>query len=529
MIRFFARPFSTKCNAISSLGAMKRRICYFGGSFDPPTYGHMFSAASVLASGSVDELWFSPCGGDPPSSSSSSCLSQKSEFEKQEASGSSSSCHGQPSHESLPPGDSSSHLHIKEARPLTNDTEEKHESSNPSLNGERERDTLALSSSLSSSCSPPPTNKKIRLTEKEGNIPKEDVHGDAKSRPSLNEGNKLESDAIKKKQKEDTMEATNLSSSSSKGLCLQRNGTYKVRPDKTLSTPARLRLEMLKLAVSHFFGEAVEVIDDKEEREEKKKKTRDDGDCKRKHDGSALHWEKPKIHIIAWEACTPGYTPTYKVLQRLEEENPDAEFSLLVGEDILPDLHKWCYASLLIEKYRFLVLPRSAAAHHIPQLLTNLHIHLDHHPKPLLNGATTSSPLAKECVKNASIDISSSSSSSPSKKEEEREISTTMTATPLNVEKEKISKLAKIAEETEKELSRKIQEAIKTVKRLEYIDELCMHKGRAYFPWPASSSYVRRVLKQRTSDPSSMAACTALVSPSVLAFIQRQGLYTVPS
>lgn len=279
-------------------------ICYFGGSFDPPTYGHMFSAASVLASGSVDEIWFSPCGGDP-APPSSSCLSQKSEFEKQEAArpcSSSSSCNERPSQNSLSPGDSSSHLHGKKARPLAHDSEERQRSPDSSLNGEREGDTTppAVSASLPPSSS---INKKLRLIgENEEKMPNEDVVGHQKSASSVKEGETLESDEKQRKKEDISVETAaksrlSPSSSSSTGPSLQQNGTYTVRPDKTLSTPARLRLEMLKLAVSHFFGEAaVEVIDEEKEREEEKDR-KPDADSTGKHDGCASQCKKPKIHV----------------------------------------------------------------------------------------------------------------------------------------------------------------------------------------------------------------------------------------
>lgn len=40
------------------------RIALFGGSFDPPTRGHVATARNVLRSGLVDELWFVPAGDD---------------------------------------------------------------------------------------------------------------------------------------------------------------------------------------------------------------------------------------------------------------------------------------------------------------------------------------------------------------------------------------------------------------------------------------------------------------------------------
>ncbi len=41
---------------------MKKKIALFGGSFDPPHYGHIFAVAMVLNSKLVDEVWLVPSG-----------------------------------------------------------------------------------------------------------------------------------------------------------------------------------------------------------------------------------------------------------------------------------------------------------------------------------------------------------------------------------------------------------------------------------------------------------------------------------
>lgn len=37
------------------------RIAYFGGSFNPPHYGHFLAASWALCSGEVDRVWMTPC------------------------------------------------------------------------------------------------------------------------------------------------------------------------------------------------------------------------------------------------------------------------------------------------------------------------------------------------------------------------------------------------------------------------------------------------------------------------------------
>lgn len=41
---------------------MKKKIALFGGSFDPPHYGHIFTIATVLNSKLADKIWLVPSG-----------------------------------------------------------------------------------------------------------------------------------------------------------------------------------------------------------------------------------------------------------------------------------------------------------------------------------------------------------------------------------------------------------------------------------------------------------------------------------
>ena len=43
----------------------KKRIAVLGGSFNPPTDGHLLMAANIIHTGSADEVWLVPCGPRP--------------------------------------------------------------------------------------------------------------------------------------------------------------------------------------------------------------------------------------------------------------------------------------------------------------------------------------------------------------------------------------------------------------------------------------------------------------------------------
>ena len=70
--------------------------------------------------------------------------------------------------------------------------------------------------------------------------------------------------------------------------------------------------------------------------------------------------------IEARKCFDPSYS--YKVLDALQEEYPDAELQLLIGQDSLELLHTWYSAKLLAEKYTILAFPRKGAQNDILQL-----------------------------------------------------------------------------------------------------------------------------------------------------------------
>ena len=56
----------------------------------------------------------------------------------------------------------------------------------------------------------------------------------------------------------------------------------------------------------------------------------------------------------------PSYS--FKVMNALQEEYPDAELQLLIGEDSLTSLHTWYSARELAEKYPIIAFPRKSDA-----------------------------------------------------------------------------------------------------------------------------------------------------------------------
>lgn len=60
--------------------------------------------------------------------------------------------------------------------------------------------------------------------------------------------------------------------------------------------------------------------------------------------------------IEARKCFDPSYS--YKILDALQAEYPDAELQLLIGQDSLEQLHTWYCAKLLAEKYTILSFPR---------------------------------------------------------------------------------------------------------------------------------------------------------------------------
>ncbi|EPT27418.1 Nicotinate-nucleotide adenylyltransferase [Toxoplasma gondii TgCatPRC2] len=441
----------------------KRRICYFGGSFDPPTYGHMFSAAAVLDSGCVDEVWMSPCGGDPEPSADASpsiCLLRGRE----------SRVISEDSKETLTePSEEWRQGAAAAERPRDCTSEEKHPGGTKRLPTQRNGWDTTGQASAEATAGAPDSSTKIRKT------------GELQNACGVT--------AIKR------------------------------RPDKAMRTPAALRLHMIQLAVSHFFGP-----------EESR---------------------RSPVRVLQWEALTPGFTPTFKVLKRLQEENPDCEFSILIGEDILPDLHKWYNAPALMDEFAFLIIPRNGEAHHMAMLLSS-----SERPTCRCSAKNVAaSDTICACVSTSRI--ASASSASPQETEfaisslttipacvEERQTPHTTGPSAANVSLETsghsslgrddcerlemprcIACVRMAAAEAEQKLRGRIESTLRSLKRVAYIDHLCMQQGRPYFAWTASSSYVRRVLSRRRASSKAVVHCSTLMSPALYSFIDQHGLY----
>ena len=51
----------------------RKRIAVLGGSFNPPTDGHLLMAANIIHTRSADEVWLVPCGPRPDKPSMTTC------------------------------------------------------------------------------------------------------------------------------------------------------------------------------------------------------------------------------------------------------------------------------------------------------------------------------------------------------------------------------------------------------------------------------------------------------------------------
>ena len=60
----------------------------------------------------------------------------------------------------------------------------------------------------------------------------------------------------------------------------------------------------------------------------------------------------------------PNYTA--KTLRHLRDENPEIEFSVILGEDNFENLHRWEEHEEIISKHRILVYPRRVSSPNIP-------------------------------------------------------------------------------------------------------------------------------------------------------------------
>jgi len=64
-----------------------------------------------------------------------------------------------------------------------------------------------------------------------------------------------------------------------------------------------------------------------------------------------------KVSDIEFKLSKPSYT--IDTLTYLEEKHPKKVFNLVMGSDNLEHLHKWKNAELLVDRYTFIIYPRS--------------------------------------------------------------------------------------------------------------------------------------------------------------------------
>ncbi|MBK8954263.1 MAG: nicotinate-nucleotide adenylyltransferase [Saprospiraceae bacterium] len=68
--------------------------------------------------------------------------------------------------------------------------------------------------------------------------------------------------------------------------------------------------------------------------------------------------DNPKIRSCSIEFSLPQPSYTIDTLTHLEEKYPQHRFSLILGSDNLPTLHKWKNGDLILEKYKIYVYKR---------------------------------------------------------------------------------------------------------------------------------------------------------------------------
>lgn len=71
--------------------------------------------------------------------------------------------------------------------------------------------------------------------------------------------------------------------------------------------------------------------------------------------------ETMPVSVAPAEVFTASAVPSYRLLVALGELIPHVDFSLLIGADLLPTLHRWAFADRLLRHVHFLCLPRPGA------------------------------------------------------------------------------------------------------------------------------------------------------------------------
>eukprot|EP00922_Rhytidocystis_sp_ex-Travisia-forbesii_P013584 GHVS01020331.1.p2 GENE.GHVS01020331.1~~GHVS01020331.1.p2 ORF type:complete len:174 (+),score=34.61 GHVS01020331.1:435-956(+) len=68
------------------------------------------------------------------------------------------------------------------------------------------------------------------------------------------------------------------------------------------------------------------------------------------------------VKVLDDEVVEGRFIPTWDLLQRMKVQHPNKQFWFVIGEDILPSLHRWKNAEHLLQHTNFLVLPRPSSS-----------------------------------------------------------------------------------------------------------------------------------------------------------------------
>jgi nicotinate-nucleotide adenylyltransferase len=71
------------------------------------------------------------------------------------------------------------------------------------------------------------------------------------------------------------------------------------------------------------------------------------------------HFKDQPVYISDYEIDKKGMSITYETLQSLSKENPNHQYSFLIGSDNLSSFHKWHNYQEMLVRYKFFVYPRA--------------------------------------------------------------------------------------------------------------------------------------------------------------------------
>lgn len=71
------------------------------------------------------------------------------------------------------------------------------------------------------------------------------------------------------------------------------------------------------------------------------------------------HFKDQPVYISDYEISKEGMSITFETLKNLSQENPNNQYSFLIGSDNLISLHKWHHYHEMLDRYKFFVYPRA--------------------------------------------------------------------------------------------------------------------------------------------------------------------------